>query len=65
MAELAQLARSIRGATFRVRRPASHQRYMAFLSYSHQDSEIADWLHEELEQFHDLVAYLLSLRAKK
>lgn len=52
MAELAQLARSIRGATFRGRRPASHQRYMAFLSYSHQDSEIADWLHEELEQFH-------------
>jgi len=25
---------------------------MAFLSYSHQDSAIADWLHEELEQFH-------------
>ena len=52
MAELAQLARSIRGASFRARKPASHQRYMAFLSYSHQDSEIADWLHEELEQFH-------------
>lgn len=25
---------------------------MAFLSYSHQDSEIASWLHEELEEFH-------------
>jgi tetratricopeptide (TPR) repeat protein len=24
---------------------------MAFLSYSHQDSAIADWLHEELEEF--------------
>jgi tetratricopeptide (TPR) repeat protein len=25
---------------------------MAFLSYSHQDAAIADWLHEELEEFH-------------
>jgi len=25
---------------------------MAFLSYSHKDAAIADWLHEELEQFH-------------
>lgn len=25
---------------------------MAFLSYSHRDAEIAEWLHEELEQFH-------------
>ena len=25
---------------------------MAFLSYSHDDSEMADWLHEELEEFH-------------
>ena len=24
---------------------------MAFLSYSHQDAAIADWLHEELEEF--------------
>lgn len=25
---------------------------MAFLSYSHDDAEVADWLHQELEQFH-------------
>ncbi len=29
--------------------PAHH--YFAFLSYSHEDSAEADWLHEELEQF--------------
>ena len=52
MAELAQLARTIRGAASRVRRPGSDRRYMAFLSYSHQDAAIADWLHEELEEFH-------------
>ncbi len=26
-------------------------RYYAFLSYSHKDSELADWLHRELEDF--------------
>lgn len=50
MADLAHLPRSVRGALLRVRRP-SPQRYMAFLSYSHQDSAIADWLHETLEEF--------------
>lgn len=50
MADLAQLPRSVRGALLRARRP-SPQRYMAFLSYSHQDSAIADWLHETLEEF--------------
>lgn len=52
MAELAQLTRSIRGAAFRSRRPAPQHRYMAFLSYSHDDAEMADWLHEALEEFH-------------
>ena len=52
MAELAQLTRSIRGASSRGRRPSPQLRYMAFLSYSHHDSEIAAWLHEELEEFH-------------
>jgi tetratricopeptide (TPR) repeat protein len=34
-------------------RPASapRTRYFAFLSYSHQDAAIADWLHDELESF--------------
>src|SRR5688572_28430381 len=52
MAELAQLTRSIRAAPFRTRRSAPQQRYMAFLSYSHDDAEVADWLHEALEEFH-------------
>jgi tetratricopeptide (TPR) repeat protein len=52
MAELAQLARTIRGASSRGRRAPSQLRYMAFLSYSHKDSEIAAWLHDELEEFH-------------
>ncbi len=51
MAELAQLTRSVRGASLRARRPASKHRYMAFLSYSHQDAAIADWLHETLEEY--------------
>jgi tetratricopeptide (TPR) repeat protein len=51
MVELAQLTRSIRGAPARARRPTPQQRYMAFLSYSHDDAKVADWLHEELEQF--------------
>jgi tetratricopeptide (TPR) repeat protein len=53
MADLAQLPRKVRGAWLRGARHHSHQqRYMAFLSYSHDDSEIADWLHESLEEFH-------------
>ena len=51
MASLAQLPRSARGALLRRRRPSKQHRYMAFLSYSHQDSDAADWLHEELEEF--------------
>ena len=37
-------ARSRRG-----RKP--RHRYFAFLSYSHKDEELAEWLHDELEQF--------------
>ena len=29
----------------------SEIRYRAFLSYSHRDREVADWLHHELETF--------------
>jgi tetratricopeptide (TPR) repeat protein len=53
MADIAQLPRAARGAFLRgARRPSKQQRYMAFLSYSHDDAEIADWLHESLEEFH-------------
>src|SRR5215210_5285396 len=31
--------------------PRPQVRYFAFLSYSHKDGEVADWLHRELEQF--------------
>jgi tetratricopeptide (TPR) repeat protein len=51
MVELAQLTRSIRGAASRVRHPVAKLRYMAFLSYSHRDAAIAEWLHEALEEF--------------
>src|SRR5206468_12219246 len=31
--------------------PRLRTRYYAFLSYSHRDKELADWLHRELERF--------------
>jgi len=31
--------------------PRLRTRYYAFLSYSHQDKQLADWLHRELEKF--------------
>jgi tetratricopeptide (TPR) repeat protein len=31
--------------------PRPQTRYYAFLSYSHKDKELADWLHRELERF--------------
>jgi tetratricopeptide (TPR) repeat protein len=33
------------------RTPRLRTRYYAFLSYSHKDKELADWLHRELEAF--------------
>src|SRR3954464_6494526 len=33
------------------RTPRLRTRYYAFLSYSHNDKELADWLHRELEAF--------------
>ena len=33
------------------RAPRLRTRYYAFLSYSHKDKELADWLHRELEKF--------------
>ncbi len=51
MAELARLSRTTRSAPTRARRAGPRQRYMAFLSYSHRDEEIAGWLHDSLEEF--------------
>ena len=54
MAQLAQLPASdgaprTEGRSSRV--PRLRTRYYAFLSYSHKDKELADWLHRELERF--------------
>ena len=55
MARLARLpAVKLGSATDRVldqRTPRLRTRYYAFLSYSHKDRELADWLHRELERF--------------
>jgi tetratricopeptide (TPR) repeat protein len=55
MGKLARLTAEERApgtADARVRRiPRLRTRYYAFLSYSHRDKELADWLHRELERF--------------
>ena len=33
------------------RTPRLRTRFYAFLSYSHKDKELAEWLHRELEKF--------------
>ncbi len=55
MAKLARMladedAHGHAGADVR-RTPRLRTRYYAFLSYSHQDKDLADWLHRELEKF--------------
>jgi tetratricopeptide (TPR) repeat protein len=55
MGKLARLMADERApgmADAQVRRiPRLRTRYYAFLSYSHKDKELADWLHRELEKF--------------
>jgi tetratricopeptide (TPR) repeat protein len=54
MAKLARLPafdRSSEAPAGTRRVPRLRTRYYAFLSYSHQDKELADWLHRELEKF--------------
>nr|NUR37854.1 TIR domain-containing protein [Sphingomonas sp.] len=54
MAKLAQLpaiGRAAEAAADPPRIPRLRTRYYAFLSYSHKDKELADWLHRELEKF--------------
>ena len=45
------MPRAARSALFGARRASPHQRYMAFLSYSHDDDKDAAWFHENLEEF--------------
>jgi tetratricopeptide (TPR) repeat protein len=49
LAQLPALDRLADAAAQRV--PRLRTRYYAFLSYSHKDKELADWLHRELEKF--------------
>src|SRR6476646_1352441 len=54
MAKLARLPsfeRSSETETGARSAPRLRTRYYAFLSYSHKDKELADWLHRELERF--------------
>ena len=52
MARLAQLPTFDRSEDAeRLRAPRLRTRYYAFLSYSHKDKDLADWLHRELEKF--------------
>ena len=54
MARLARLPgfeRTVRHEPEEGRKPRLRTRYYAFLSYSHKDKELADWLHRELEKF--------------
>jgi eukaryotic-like serine/threonine-protein kinase len=50
LAKLPTIGRSPEAAAD-VRVPRLRTRYYAFLSYSHKDKELADWLHRELERF--------------
>ena len=50
LARLPTIGRSDAEADVR-RVPRLRTRYYAFLSYSHKDKELADWLHRELERF--------------
>src|SRR5918912_815412 len=54
MAKLARLPandRAPEGAADVESLPRLQTHYYAFLSYSHKDKELADWLHRELEKY--------------
>jgi tetratricopeptide (TPR) repeat protein len=51
LARLPKLDRAFGREPAEGRAPRLRTRYYAFLSYSHKDRELADWLHHELEKF--------------
>jgi tetratricopeptide (TPR) repeat protein len=51
LARLPHFERTARHEPEEGRKPRLRTRYYAFLSYSHKDKELADWLHSELEKF--------------
>ena len=51
MREVALFSRKGAAGTSRSGREGDSPRYWAFLSYSHKDSKIADWLHDALEKY--------------
>ena len=52
LARLPIAGRTRRASGRRFRRAARrHTRYFAFLSYSHKDEALAEWLHSQLEEF--------------
>jgi tetratricopeptide (TPR) repeat protein len=51
LARLPRFERAARQEPAEGRAPRLRTRYYAFLSYSHKDKELADWLHRELEKF--------------
>ena len=51
LARLPAIERAAQADTRPRRVPRLRTRYYAFLSYSHQDKDLADWLHRELEKF--------------
>ena len=51
LARLTTVDRHVAGEATTGNVPRLRTRYYAFLSYSHQDKELADWLHRELERF--------------
>ncbi|MFL6765284.1 MAG: toll/interleukin-1 receptor domain-containing protein, partial [Sphingomicrobium sp.] len=51
LARIPTIGRAAEAETDAPRVPRLRTRYYAFLSYSHKDRELADWLHRELEKF--------------
>ena len=51
LSRLPTIGRDAEAQAEQPRVPRLRTRYYAFLSYSHRDKELADWLHRELERF--------------